>query len=80
MVEYSGRVLESFGDRQTEKLWNSKRHKLPVVIEGHAAVKLSLLAAAISLDEVRIPPGNHLEALKVGRTGQHSIRINSQSL
>lgn len=71
-------VIESFGDKQTEKLWNGGRHKLPVAIENRAANKLSLLAAAISLDELRIPPSNQLEALKGDRAGQHSIRINSQ--
>jgi len=78
MVVYLACVIESFGDKQTEKLWNGKRHKLPVEIEDRAAVKLSLLAAAINLVELRIPPSNHLEALKGGRAGQHSIRINSQ--
>jgi len=71
-------VIENFSDKQTEKLWNGKRHKFPVEIEDRAANKLSLLAAAVSLDELRIPPSNHLEALKCGRGGQHSIRINSQ--
>jgi len=72
------RVIESFSDKQTERLWNGERHKLPVEIEDRAANKLSLLAAAVSLDELRIPPSNHLEALKGDRAGQHSIRINSQ--
>jgi len=71
-------VIESFGDKQTEKLWKGERHKLPVEIEDRAAVKLSLLNAATSLDELRIPPSNHLEALKGDRAGQHSIRINNQ--
>jgi len=71
-------VIESFGSKQTENLWNGKRHKLPVGIEDRAANKLSLLAAAVSLDELRIPPSNHLEALEGGRAGQHSIRINSR--
>lgn len=71
-------MIESFGNKQTENLWNGKRHKLPVEIEDRAANKLSLLAAAVSLDELRIPPSNHLEALKGDRAGQHSIRINGQ--
>ena len=40
--------------------------------------KLRLLNNAVSLDELRIPPGNRLEALKGGRAGQWSIRINDQ--
>ena len=71
-------MIESFGNKQTENLWNGKRHKLPVEIEDRAANKLSLLAAAVSLDELRIPPSNHLEALKGDRSGQFSIRINQQ--
>ena len=71
-------VIESFGDKQTEKLWQGKRHKLPVEIEDRAAMKLSLLDAATSLDDLSIPPSNHLEVLKRNRTGQHNIRINSQ--
>jgi len=71
-------VIESFGDKQTEKIWNGKRHQLPLEIEDRAANKLSLLDAATTLEELRIPPSNHLEALKGGRAGQHSIRINSQ--
>jgi len=43
-----------------------------------AARKLDLLDSAISLDELRVPPGNRLEALSGDRKGQHSIRINDQ--
>ncbi len=40
--------------------------------------KLDMLEAAVSLEDLRIPPANHLEALKGDRAGQHSIRINDQ--
>ena len=40
--------------------------------------KLAILNAAIALDNLRVPPGNHLEALHGDRSGQHSIRINDQ--
>jgi proteic killer suppression protein len=40
--------------------------------------KLKMLDAAVKLDELRVPPGNRLEALKGGRKGHHSIRINDQ--
>ena len=43
-----------------------------------AARKLMLLDAAVNLDDLRIPPSNHLEALSGNRAGQHSIRINDQ--
>ena len=41
-------------------------------------MKLAILNAAISLDNLKVPPGNHLEALRRDRVGQHSIRINDQ--
>lgn len=40
--------------------------------------KLVILDAAVALDELRVPPGNRLEALKGNRVGQHSIRVNDQ--
>jgi proteic killer suppression protein len=49
-------------------------------ITAHAAAKRKLdqLAAAVKLDDMKVPPGNHLEALKGDRVGYHSIRINDQ--
>ena len=47
-------------------------------IRGSANRKLLLLDAAVSLNSLRVPPGNRLEALKGDREGQHSIRINDQ--
>ena len=46
--------------------------------ERIARRKLQLLDTATKLDELRVPPGNRLEALRGNRTGQHSIRINDQ--
>jgi len=39
---------------------------------------LAILNAAVTLDNLKVPPGNHLEALRGNRMGQHSIRINDQ--
>lgn len=47
-------------------------------IESVAMRKLAMLNRAGTLDDMRVPPGNRLEALKGGRHGQHSIRINDQ--
>lgn len=47
-------------------------------IERKARIKLEILNAALSLDSLRVPPGNRLEALKGDRKGQCSIRINNQ--
>ena len=72
-------VIRSFRDAAAERLW-SRQHvkRFDPRIELVALRKLVLLDAAEVLDDLRIPPGNRLEALKGDRTGQHSIRINQQ--
>jgi len=49
-----------------------------VAIEKKVILKLNLLAAASTLEDLRMPPGNRLEALKGDRLGQHSLPINDQ--
>lgn len=71
-------MIRSFGNRETERLWEGERVRRFGAIEKQAMRKLRLLNNAISLDDLRIPPGNHLEALKGERAGQWSIRINDQ--
>jgi proteic killer suppression protein len=72
-------VIRSFGDRDTERLWSEERVRSydPRILRT-ALRKLEQLHAAKVLDDLRIPPGNRLEALKGDRRGQHSIRINGQ--
>lgn len=63
----------------TERLWLRQRSpKLDPRIERAALRKLVMLDAAEVLDDLRVPPGNRLEALRGDRTGQHSIRVNQQ--
>ncbi|MGL5019941.1 MAG: type II toxin-antitoxin system RelE/ParE family toxin [Luteolibacter sp.] len=71
-------MIESFGDKETEKLWHGRRTRFPADLLPRAVDKLNLVDAATSLDTLRIPPSNRLEALKGNRAGQHSIRINAQ--
>ena len=72
-------VIRSFRDAATERLWSRQRAKgIDPRIERVALRKLAMLDAAELLDDLRIPPGNRLEALKGDRGGQHSIRINQQ--
>lgn len=71
-------MIESFADKQTEKLWKGKRTRFTPEIEDRIANKLSILNAATDLAELRVPPGNQLEALRGKRQGQHSIRVNQQ--
>jgi proteic killer suppression protein len=72
-------MIVGFRDAETAKIWEGARsRKLPPEIQAKALAKLRLLSAARRLDDLRIPPGNRLEALRGDRTGQHSIRINQQ--
>jgi len=64
---------------RTERIWNGLRSKrLPPDIQNRALDKLRVLNRAKSIEDLRNPPSNHLEALKRDRLGQHSIRINAQ--
>jgi toxin HigB-1 len=68
-----------FRDEKTETIWNGRiSRRLPFDIQVMALRKLRLINAAFVLDDLRIPPGNRLEALKGNRHGQYSIRINDQ--
>ena len=72
-------VIRSFRGPATERLWSRQRTKeIDSRIQRAALRKLVMLDAAEVLDDLRIPPGNRLEALKGDRAGQHSIRINQQ--
>ncbi|NOY27074.1 MAG: type II toxin-antitoxin system RelE/ParE family toxin [Oligoflexia bacterium] len=72
-------MIHSFRDSQTEDLFQGRRAKrLPPQIQRSARRKLLLLDAVVSLESLRVPPGNRLEALKGNRKGQHSIRLNNQ--
>jgi proteic killer suppression protein len=72
-------MIASFGDKETEKLWRSgKSRRIPPELHLRAFKKLAILNAAIALDNLRVPPGNQLEALRGDRFGQHSIRVNDQ--
>ena len=72
-------MIRNFRDRETESVWNGQRsRRLPGDIQAIALRKMRALDAADALDDLRIPPGNRLEALAGDRRGQHSIRINQQ--
>lgn len=71
-------MILTFKCADTESLFQRQRVRRFVNIEAVARRKLSLLNAAMTLDFLRVPPGNRLEALKGNRIGQHSIRINDQ--
>lgn len=72
-------MIVSFGDGETEKIWNGERsRRLPFDIQAGALRKLRLINAARQIDDLVVPPGNRLERLKGERSGQWSIRINDQ--
>jgi proteic killer suppression protein len=72
-------VIRSFRDRETEKLFRRERNRaVPPELFRVALRKLAQLDAAESLADLRVPPGNRLEALRGDRAGQHSIRVNER--
>ncbi|HPU84057.1 MAG TPA: type II toxin-antitoxin system RelE/ParE family toxin [Candidatus Latescibacteria bacterium] len=71
-------MIVSFRDADTERLNNGTRVRRFFAIESAARRKLRQLQIAGALEDLRIPPGNRLEALKGDRAGQHSIRVNDQ--
>ena len=71
-------MIKTFKCKNTEKLFNDLDVKKFRSISRTARIKLEVLNAAVSLNSLRIPPGNRLEQLKGNRKGQYSIRINNQ--
>ncbi|MGY6552955.1 MAG: type II toxin-antitoxin system RelE/ParE family toxin [Wenzhouxiangella sp.] len=71
-------MIRSFKCRDTAKLASGQRVRRFIPFERVALRKLRQLEVSASLDDLRVPPGNRLEALKGDRAGVHSIRINDQ--
>ncbi len=71
-------MIHSFKCRDTLALYEGRRPRKFKALATVAERKLAQLDAAQSLAFLKAPPGNHLEALKGDRNGQHSIRINDQ--
>ncbi len=71
-------MIRSFDDPRTEALFNDQDVPRFRAIERVARRKLLFLHQARRLENLKVPPGNRLEALRGDRKGQHSIRINNQ--
>jgi proteic killer suppression protein len=72
-------MIQSFADEEAALIWSGRRsRRLPFDMQATALRKLRLLNQARAPSDLRVPPGNRLEALKSDRAGQYSIRINDQ--
>ena len=72
-------MIKSFKDRETLRIWEGRAsRRLPIDVQRVARRKLRMLNNAHTLNDLRVPPSNRLEALKGKRKGQHSVRINDQ--
>jgi proteic killer suppression protein len=71
-------TIRSFKCAETEKMFKGERVKRFANIQARAMRKLAILNRAGNLEDLRVPPGNRLEALKRDRLGQHSVRVNDQ--
>ena len=72
------RAIRSFKDRDTTRLFDDELVARFRAIERQARRKLLYLHRARTIQDLSVPPGNRLEALRGNRKGQHSIRINDQ--
>lgn len=73
-------AIQSFKDERAKAILNgiNPGKGFPSNMLRPAKRKLEMLQAATALDDLRVPPGNRLEALSGNRAGQHSIRVNDQ--
>jgi proteic killer suppression protein len=72
-------VIKTFADRRTQELFvTGAAKRLPPHIAARAARKLEYIDLATRLDDLRVPPGNRLHALKADRSGQHAIAVNEK--
>lgn len=72
-------MIKSFGDKETEKIWNGiQSKKLPADIQNVARRKLRMINNAQNINDLRVPPANRLEKLSGNHEGYYSIRINKK--
>ncbi len=78
-MRYHFTMIKSFHDKETKRLFARQfSRRFPANLHKAAWSKLAILDAAERLDDLRVPPGNHLEKLSGKRVGQYSIRVNDQ--
>lgn len=70
-------MIETFRSEETRQIWVGRRsRKLPADIQSRALSKLSMIDAAETLEDLKLPPSNRLHELAGDRAGQHSVSIN----
>jgi proteic killer suppression protein len=78
-LRYVRAVIRSFADERTAAVFSGQAVKgVDSRVQGRAKAKLQMLDAARNLIDLRLPPGNRLEALKGDRMGQHGLRVNDR--
>jgi proteic killer suppression protein len=79
VTRYFSSVITTFADRRTESLFVTGRApRVPIELARRALRKLEYVHVAARLEDLRVPPGNRLHALKGDRKGQHAIAVNDQ--
>ena len=78
LTYYCALMIKTFADKHTQRLFGGESPRRFRAFQRQTERKLQMLDAAATLDFLRSPPGNRLEALSGNRKGQHSIRINQQ--
>ena len=72
-------MIKSFSDKRAAAIFSGQAVRgLPIHIQGRTRAKLLAIDAAVRLNDLRVPPGNRLEALRGDRRGFYSIRVNQQ--
>lgn len=72
-------MIKSFADRRTQALYvDGAAKRFPPELATRAVRKLEYVALATNVEDLRVPPGNRLHALKGDRKGQHAIAVNDQ--
>ena len=72
-------MINSFANKETEKIWEGEKSKvLPIEIQQVARRKLRMINNAANINDLRIPPANHMKKLKGDLSDFYSIRINDQ--
>jgi proteic killer suppression protein len=79
VTDYHEAMIKTFADKHTMKFYESgESRRIPPDLLKRAIRKIEYVNLATTLDDLKVPPGNRLHALKEDRAGQHSISINDQ--